>query len=165
MKKYLKSQALALAFIMSFALAAPFAFSQTATTGQDETTAKQERRAAKRANKKQRRGRMGMALFRRLDLTDDQKAQMKQIRTSHREATKALREQLRASRRELRQARQGGTFDEALASQKLSEIAPLKAKLMGERIKLREAQMAVLTAEQKAKLNELREKRRARRTQ
>jgi protein CpxP len=107
---------------------------------------------------------MGMALFRRLDLTDAQKAQMKQIRTSHREATKALREQLRASRRELRQARQGGAFNEALVSQKLSEVAPLKAKLMGERIKLREAQMAVLTAEQKAKLNELREKRRARRT-
>lgn len=162
MKKYLKSQSLALAFIMSFALAAPAAFSQTAPVDQ-EKAARQERRAAKRANKKQRRGRMGNALFKQLDLTDAQKEQMKQIRASHRETTKALREQLRAARRELRQARQEGTFNESLVSQKLAQVAPLKAKLMGERIKIRDAQMAVLTAEQKAKLSELREKRRARR--
>ncbi len=163
MKKYLKSQALALAFIMSFALAAPVAFSQTASEGQDKA-AKQERRAAKRQNKKERRGRLGNAMFRRLDLTDAQKAQMKQIRAGHREATKALREQLRAKRRELRQARQGGTFNEALVAQKLSEVAPLKAKMMGERLKMRQEMIAVLTVEQKTKLNELQEKRRARRS-
>ena len=69
-------------------------------------------------------------------------------------------EQIRAKRQEIRQASEGGTFNEALVAQKLGEIAPLEAKLMGERSKLHQETLAVLTAEQKAKLEQAREQRR-----
>ena len=71
--------------------------------------------------------------FRQLNLTEDQKTKMKQIRETFAETNKPLREQLRAKRQELRQANEGGTFNEALATQKLTEMASLEAKLMGER--------------------------------
>ena len=92
--------------------------------------------------------------FRQLNLTEDQKAKVKQIRESFAQTNKPLREQLRAKRQELRQAREGGTFNEALATQKLTEMASLEAKLMGERHKLNQEMLSVLTAEQKAQLEQ-----------
>ncbi len=89
-----------------------------------------------------------------LNLTEDQKAKIKQIRESFAEKNKPLREQLRAKRQELRQANEGGTFNETLATQKLTEMASLQAKLMGERQKLHQETLSVLTAEQKAQLEQ-----------
>jgi Spy/CpxP family protein refolding chaperone len=80
----------------------------------------------------------------------------KQIRESFAERNKPLREQLHAKRQELRQANEGGTFNEALATQKLTEMASLEAKLMGERSKLHQEMLSVLTAEQKAQLEQSR---------
>ena len=108
---------------------------------------------------------MGGAAFRNLDLTDAQKAQMKQIRESHSQSLRPLMEQIRAKRQEIRQASEGGTFNEALVAQKLGEIAPLEAKLMGERSKLHQETLAVLTAEQKAKLEQSREQRKTKRAE
>jgi Spy/CpxP family protein refolding chaperone len=65
-----------------------------------------------------------------------------------------LREQLQAKRQELRQANEGGTFNEALATQKLTELAGLQAKMMGEEFKLHQQMQSVLTAEQKAQLEQ-----------
>jgi Spy/CpxP family protein refolding chaperone len=92
--------------------------------------------------------------FRQLNLTEDQKAKIKQIRENFAQTNKPLREQLRAKRQELRQANEGGTFNEALATQKLTEIAPLEAKLMADRAKLHQEMLSVLTAEQKAQLEQ-----------
>ena len=80
---------------------------------------------------------------------------MKQIRESFAERNKPLLEELRAKRQELRQASEGGTFNEALANQKLTEMAGLQAKLMGERFKLHQEMQSVLTADQKAQLDQL----------
>src|SRR5262245_17607259 len=77
-----------------------------------------------------RGGHMG-AIFRDLNLNDDQKAKMKQIAQSFRERTQSLRQELMVKREELRQASAGGTFNEALATQKLQESAGLQAELMG----------------------------------
>jgi Spy/CpxP family protein refolding chaperone len=55
----------------------------------------------------------------------------------------------------LRQASEGGTFNEALATQKLTETAGLQAKLMGERFKLHQEMLTVLTAEQKTQLEQM----------
>jgi Spy/CpxP family protein refolding chaperone len=63
----------------------------------------------------------------------------------------------------LRQANEGGTFNEALATQKLTEIAPLEAKLMAERARLHQEMLSVLTAEQKAQLEQAKAQRKARR--
>jgi protein CpxP len=101
--------------------------------------------------------------FRGLNLTDDQKAKIKTIRESFAERNKPLREQLRAKRQELRQASEGGTFNEALATQKLTEMASLEAKLMGEEFKLHQETLSVLTAEQKAQLEQSKAQFKARR--
>ena len=92
--------------------------------------------------------------FRQLNLTEDQKTKLKQIRESFAQTNKPLRQQLRAKRQELRKASEGGTFNEALATQKLTEMASLEAKLMGERHKLHQEMLSVLTAEQKAQLEQ-----------
>lgn len=99
-------------------------------------------------------GMMGGRLFSQLNLTDDQKAKIKQIHQTFAESNKPLREQLRAKRQELRQTSEGGTFNEAVATQKLTEMASLEAKLMGERFKLHQELLSVLTAEQKAQLEQ-----------
>ena len=100
------------------------------------------------------RGMREGGFFKQLNLTEDQKAKMKQIRESFAQSNKPAREQLRAKRQELRQASEGGTFNEALATQKLTEMAALEAKLMGERFKLHQEMLSVLTAEQKAQLEQ-----------
>jgi len=66
-----------------------------------------------------------------------------------------LREQLRAKRQELRQASEGGTFNEALATQKLTgKWRPAgQADGRGNSSFIREMQ-SVLTAEQKAQLEQ-----------
>src|SRR5262245_27869096 len=53
----------------------------------------------------------GGRMFSKLNLTDAQKAQMKQLNQNFRTNTKALREELRAKRGELRQAQQGDVFN------------------------------------------------------
>jgi periplasmic protein CpxP/Spy len=97
----------------------------------------------------------GDALFSRLNLTDDQKAKLKEMRQSFGSTNKPLMEQLRAKRQELRRASEGGTFNEALATQKLTEMAGLQAKLMGARFQLHQQMLTVLTPEQKTQLDQL----------
>lgn len=99
-----------------------------------------------------REGGMRGMMFRGLNLTDDQKAKMKQISESFRERTQSLHQELQAKRQELRQASEGGTFNEAQATQKLQESASLQAKLMGEQFKLRQEMLSVLTPEQKTQM-------------
>jgi periplasmic protein CpxP/Spy len=101
-------------------------------------------------------GHMRGMMFGGLNLTDDQKARMKTIGDSFRERTQSLRQELKAKREELRQSNQGGTFNEALATQKLQESAGVRAKLMSEEFKMRQEMLAVLTADQKTQLDQKR---------
>jgi len=159
MGKVKRINAIALAAVMAVAIAVPFAIAQSKDAG-----GKRQRHAEGREHGMRGGGRMGAA-FRNLDLTDSQKAQMKQIRESHSQSLRPLMEQIRAKRQEIRQASAGGTFNEALVTQKLSEIAPLEAKLMGERSRLHQEMLSVLTAEQKAKLEQSREERKSKWTE
>lgn len=159
MKKLWKFKILAIATLSAIALAASIAVAQSVKTDQgvDQSKEQGSRGNGQRGRgERKNHGRRGMqgAFLDRLNLTDDQKAKIKQIRQSFGERNKPLREQLRAKRQELRQASEGGTFNEALATQKLSEMAGLQAKLMGENIKLHEEMQSVLTAEQKAQLEQ-----------
>ncbi|HXG91835.1 MAG TPA: Spy/CpxP family protein refolding chaperone [Blastocatellia bacterium] len=155
MKKFFKSHALVAAFVVTAALAAPFALAQQPTA--TDKTARHEHHAGMMGGHRHHRGEIFGFGFRNLDLTDAQKAQIKQIHESHRESLKALRDQIRAKHQELRQVTESGTFNESLAAQKLTEVAPLKAKLMAEHFKIRQETLAVLTPEQKAKLDSMRE--------
>ncbi len=152
MKKLGKIKILTISALSAIALAGSIALAQTATTGQ---TDKQGTRREGRGPGNWGGGREG-GMFRGIDLTDDQKTKIQQIHQSFDERTKSLREQLSAKRQELRQANQGDTFNEALATQKLQEMAGLQAKMMGEEFKLRQEMLSVLTPEQKTQLEQKR---------
>jgi len=92
-----------------------------------------------------------------VNLTDAQKTQLQQIHESHRVATEAIETQVRAKHDELRKLNDAATFDEAAASAKLAELAPLEAKLMGERFRMRQEMLNILTPEQKTQLEQRRE--------
>src|SRR6185369_2915449 len=131
MKKLGKFKIMAIASLSAVVLLASIAVAQKVKTERGEGDG--QRREWRGGGK---RGAHGGGLFSRLNLTDDQKAKMKTIRETFATNNKPLMEQLRAKRQELRQANEGGTFNEALATQKLTEMAGLEAKLMGEQHKL-----------------------------
>jgi len=153
---------LAIATLSAIALTTSIAVAQTVSTGQDNNqgTRKEWRGRGGRSERRGEgkghgwRGNHGGGAFRQLNLTEDQKAKMKTIRESFAERNKPLRQELQAKRQELRQANEGGTFNEALATQKLTEMASLEAKLMGEQFKMHQETLSVLTAEQKAQLEQ-----------
>jgi Spy/CpxP family protein refolding chaperone len=148
---------LAIASVSAIALAGSIAVAQTVTPDQTQQQGSQQMERHGGRGNHGGRGWGGMregGFFRQLNLTEDQKAKMKQIHESFAEKNRPLREQLRAKRQELRQASEGGTFNEALATQKLTEMASLEAKLMGEQFKLHQETLSVLTPEQKAQLEQ-----------
>ena len=169
MNKLGKFKTLTIASLSAVALAAPIAFAQTTTTTQNTQQVTGERHGGRGGwrnggDHKGGEGRGGWGrgggmrgmMFGGITLTDDQKAKMKEISQSFRTRTQSLHEQLRAKRQELRQANNGGTFNEALATQKLQESAGLQAKLMGEQFKMRQEMLAILTPEQKAQIEQKR---------
>ena len=169
MKKLGKIKTLTIASLSAVALAAPIAFAQSTGTNQDTQQATGERHGGHGKSWGQRGkgegrgswggkrgGGMHGMMFRGVNLTEDQKAKMKQISQSFRERTQSLHQQLRAKRQELRQANEGGTFNEGLATQKLQESASLQAKLMGEQFRMRQEMLSVLTPEQKTQLEQKR---------
>ena len=165
MKKLGKIKTLTIASLSAVALAAPIAFAQTTSTTQDQqkmTRGEGHGRGEGRGQRKGWGGRggefggRGGGMFRGITLTDDQKVKMKQISESFHGRTKSLHQELRAKRQELRQATEGGTFNEGLVTQKLQESAVLEAKLMGEQFRLRQEMQSVLTAEQKAQIEQKR---------
>lgn len=164
MKKLGKIKTLTIASLSAFAIATPIALAQTGTD-QNQTTQTERGERGKHGKGwghrgdhggRGKRGGFGGGMFRGINLTDAQKAQMKQIHESFRGRTQALRQELRAKRQELRQASEGGTFNEAVATQKLQETAGLQAKLMGENFKLRQEMQSILTAEQKTQIEQKR---------
>ena len=156
MKKLNRFQAVAVAIIMAVAVAVPVVLAQS--TGGDD--------GGRRGHKGHFGGRGGEGrIFSQLDLTDAQKEQIKAIHEKNRESLRPLMEQIRAKRQEIRQASEGGTVNEALVSQKLSEIAPLEAKMMAERARIHQETLSVLTPEQRTKLEQMREQFKSRRSE
>jgi protein CpxP len=151
MNKLNRMKAIVLSSILAIAVAVPIVAAQSTDDGGKGKPGAHWRHQGRRG------GNFGGRMFRGIDLTDAQKTQMKQIRENHRQSLQPLMQELRTMRQELRQASESGSFNESLAAQKLAEIAPLQAKLMGEQFKLRQEMMSVLTPEQKTKLQERRE--------
>ena len=158
MKKFGKLKTLGLATALTAtAVAGSIVVAQSVTPNQDnnQQQGREWRRGGRRGDRQHGFGGMrGNRLFSQLNLTEDQKAKVKQLHESFGERNKPLREELRAKRQELQQARQGDTFNESLATQKLTEIAAIEAKLMGEQFKLHQEMMTILTPEQKTQLEQ-----------
>jgi len=156
MKKLGKIKIMAIAGLSALALSVPIVLAQTTGTTQDKQVTRGERGERHgRGGGDRGEGMHGM-MFRGINLTDDQKSKIKQIGQSFHERTQPLRQELQTKREALRQAGEGGTFDEALAAQKLTETAGLEARLMGERFKMRQEMLSVLTPEQKTQLEQKR---------
>jgi Spy/CpxP family protein refolding chaperone len=164
MKKLGKIQTLAIAGLSAIALATPIALAQNTAGDKGQHQGRWQGRGGDDAEG-QRGGHFGGGMFRGINLTDDQKAKLQQLHQNFEQSTKPLRDQLRAKHQELRQAESGGTFNEALATQKLTEAAAIEAKLMGAEFQLRQDSLAVLTPEQKAQLDQLKQQRQQRREQ
>lgn len=103
-------------------------------------------------------GPMGMGFapgFRGLDLTDEQKAQVKSIADSHQAEFKAAGEKIGTAREGLRKLLQADTIDESAIRAKSVEVANAEADaaILGAKVHAQAKQ--VLTAEQLAKLKEL----------
>src|SRR5690606_18588829 len=97
-------------------------------------------------------------MFRGIDLTDEQKAQMKTIREANRTQTAPLREAMKANRQKMREATANGMFDEATVTMLANEQAAVMAKMTVERERVRSHLFGILTAEQKAKMAEMKAK-------
>lgn len=149
----------ALAFSAVMALTAVTGFAQQQTTqGETDGKARAERKWRGKGFGGKRGGLLGGRFAEKLNLTDAQKEQIKQITTRYRESAKAQREQLRGQRGGF-DAFGGGTFDEA----QVRAAAQARANARVEREVTRARMMAeiynVLTAEQKAQLAALRQQR------
>jgi Spy/CpxP family protein refolding chaperone len=97
--------------------------------------------------------------FRALDLTDDQKAQLKQINDSHAAEFRAVRDKSRAAHLGMQALVTAETIDESAIRAKSAEIAAAEADMLILNAKVRKESMQILTAEQLAKLKEPRKRR------
>ncbi|HEV2799025.1 MAG TPA: Spy/CpxP family protein refolding chaperone [Pyrinomonadaceae bacterium] len=104
-------------------------------------------------------------LARGLDLTDAQRTQIKQIMDGLQESTKGLHEQLRASGGSPFEGLKDGAFDEAAARSAAQARAATHVELEVARARAMSQVYALLTAEQKTKLAELRQQFEQRRQQ
>lgn len=101
---------------------------------------------------------MGMA-FRGLDLTDEQKAKVKELHSASRESLKPVMESLKANHEKMQALTANGAFDEAQVTALANEQASLSAKLIVEKQRVKSQMFSILTDEQKAKFAEMKAKR------
>ena len=167
MKRLGKIKTLAAASLAAFAVAVPVAIAQTGggQDGAERPRAERRGHGERKGGFGHRGGRGGGFGFRGIELTDDQKTRLQALHQSFGERTRPLREQLRAKHQELRAAQEGGSFNEAFATQKLTEAAAIQAKLMGEEFRMRQESLAVLTAEQRTQMEQRQNERKQRREQ
>lgn len=165
MKKFSKIHVFVLAGLLAVTGAISLGLAQSAGTDQNKETSQGAGKRGKGRHHGSRGFHGGGRLMKDLNLTDAQKTQMKQIRQSFHERTAGLRQELHTKRQELRQANQGDTFNESLVAQKLSEMSGGQARLMSEKFRLRQEMNAVLTPEQKTKLQQQREQFKSRRAE
>jgi Spy/CpxP family protein refolding chaperone len=141
------------------ALAGIVGFAQQQTTQGQEGKGRAERSWRGREGKGFRGGLFGGRLAEKLNLTDAQKEQMKQIAARYREGTKALRQQERGQRRGGFDAFNGGTFNEAQVRAAAQARANARVEMEVAHARMMSEMYNVLTAEQKAQLAQLRQER------
>ena len=101
-------------------------------------------------------------IFERLDLTDEQREQVRGVLDGHSEATAAEREELRTRREALMELVRAPEIDEAAIRAAAGEVAAIKTDLLVARAALHQELRQLLTPEQIEQLEELRERRRER---
>lgn len=103
-----------------------------------------------------RGGPMGLGPgFHALDLTDDQKAQLKTIAESHRDEFRAAGQKVGTAREAMRALIEADQIDEGAIRAKSAEVAAAEAEVAILNARVRQQSMQILTSEQQAKLKEL----------
>jgi Spy/CpxP family protein refolding chaperone len=97
----------------------------------------------------------GGMMLRGLDLTDAQKAQVKEIMEASKAKVQPLRESMKANRQKLQAATENGKFDEAAVQALANENASLSAQLLVERSRVKSQIFNILTPEQREKAAQL----------
>jgi periplasmic protein CpxP/Spy len=106
-------------------------------------------------------GFQGGRLFETLQLTNEQKAAIDGLFAANQDNARSLHQRLQEQRQLLRNAAQAQPFDEAAVRFQAQELANLQAEMIVQRIAVMNQISSVLTADQKAKLRDLREQRKA----
>lgn len=104
------------------------------------------------------RGRLWSAL----QLSDDQRAQIKNIFANSRESIRPLHQQLQEKRTVLREAMAASPFDEERVRFLAQELSSAQTEMIVRRARLMNEALGVLTSEQRAKLEDLRQQRQQR---
>ena len=102
-------------------------------------------------------------MARELNLTDAQKAQIKSMRQAQKTTVRPLMQQMAQNRLAMLNATAGGAFDQAKVQALANQKAQIEAQLAVQKASFRsQIYNQVLTADQKAKADELRQKQIAR---
>lgn len=97
-------------------------------------------------------GPAGDLMLRRLNLTDAQRDQVKQIMDNHKDDQKALMDRLRPAHEALDTAVTASPLNEGAVRGAASELANVESDLAVERARIHQEVLQILTAEQKAQL-------------
>ena len=97
--------------------------------------------------------------FRGLDLSDDQRAQLRKIREARQSEFKAAGEKIQASRQGMRALLEADQINESAIRAKSQEVAAAEAEMAILTAKVRAESVQILTSEQQAKLKEQRSNR------
>jgi periplasmic protein CpxP/Spy len=92
---------------------------------------------------------------RALNLTDDQRAQMKSVMAKEKPALKPLFSQMAATRQQLRQLEMSDTFDESKVRELASQQAQTMTELTVQRARIHSELYQILTPEQKTKMTQM----------
>ncbi len=103
-------------------------------------------------------GRFLQQLAQRLNLTDEQKAQIKTILRTEKDTLKPLLGQLHAARANLRAAIQAGDANETTVRAASAKVAAVEADLAVERMKIYGKIAPVLTNEQRQQISDFRQR-------
>ena len=97
-----------------------------------------------------------------LDLTDAQRAQVKDIMAKEKTTMKPLMEQMRQAHQQLRQLEESSTFDEPKVRALASQNTQLMTDLIVQKARIKNEMYQVLTPEQRTKLAKFEERHAAR---
>jgi len=97
-------------------------------------------------------------MFRNLDLTDQQKTEIKKIMDAERSIMEPVHQQLRENRQAIQGATKDGQFNEGEVTQLAEKQGDLMAQVIVSRERVQAQIWQVLTPEQRAKLAQWREK-------
>ena len=96
-------------------------------------------------------------MMQQLNLTEEQQSQVKSIFEDFRESHKDQRKQIRAERQAMNDLMRQEALDETLLRKQMRKMSEMREDMMIERIKMMKQVRSLLTDEQKARLDELKQ--------